>query len=295
MSLHMLSEERLRTGCKQAIEALELWLRRAIEIALVPDFGNDYLNSQINGQYVFKKEVRCRISMRRQKSPEKFPRLMDAALLEDEIYVVCHPTLYNDYFRRFFESSWPHAARDQVRFFLMRLVDPRNSLMHSNPISVRQAEQVLCYSYDAIESIKTHLEELNMGQDYNAPRIVRLADSSGQSFSNSQISRNTTGRGHVNVNESRSGRLRVGDMLSIEAEVDPSFASDRYRIGWVYPNPAPEHQNYEGNRISIELLECHVREDFTVYCQVTSTDQSWHRCGDVDDSVGLTYKILPPL
>lgn len=274
---------------------LELWLRRVIEIALVPDLGQDYLNSQINGNYVFKKEFRRRVSMRRQQSPGRYTRLIDAASLEDEIYVICHPELYKRYFRKFFESSWPHIGRDQVYFFLKRLVDPRNNLMHSNPISIRQAEQVLCYSFDVIESIKSRMEELNMGREYNAPRIVRLWDSNGQSFNDSQISRNKTGRGHVNARELTSARLRAGDKLSIEAEVDPSFPSDRYRIGWVYPNPASEHQNHEGNKITIELLEHHVREDFTVHCTVTSTDQSWHRCGDVDDSVGLTYKILPPV
>ena len=43
MSLHLLPEESLGSGCKLAIEALELWLRRVIDLALVPDFGDDHI------------------------------------------------------------------------------------------------------------------------------------------------------------------------------------------------------------------------------------------------------------
>ena len=295
LSLHLLSEASLRTGCKEAIEALELWLRRVIEIALRPAFGDDYINSQINGQYIFKQELRRRLSMRLEKFPETYARPIDTALLEDEIYIVCHPTLYGEYFREFFEFSYPHSGRDQIRFFLDRIVEPRNRLMHSNPISVRQAEQVICYSYDVIESIKVRIEELNMGREYNAPRIVKLSDSNGSAFHDAQIRRNRTGRGHVQVSDYSPTRLRAGEKLSIEAEIDPSFSPDDYRIGWTYENPAPEHKGHQGRRITIDLRECHVKEDFTVYCNVTSTNQSWHRCGDVDDSVGLTYRVLPPV
>ena len=294
MSLHDLSEARLRTACKEAIEALELWLRRVIEIALRPAFSDDYVNSQTNGQYIFNQELRARLEMRRQESPEKYARPIDAALLEDEIYIVCHQRLYGEYFRSFFEFSYPHSNRDQVRFFLTRLVEPRNRLMHSNPISIRQAEQIICYSYDVIESIKARIEELNMGREYNAPRIIGLSDSNGSAFHDAQIKRNATGRGHVQVSDFTSARIRAGEKLSIETEIDPSFSPDDYRIEWTYSNPAPEQREYQGKRITIDLRECHVKEDFTVYCTVTSTNQSWHRCGDVDDCVGLTYKVLPP-
>ena len=228
------------------------------------------------------------------RSPKTFPRAIDAALLEDEIDIVCHPELYRRYFRPFFKSSYPHSGRDQLRFMLGKLIDPRNCLMHSNPISVRQAEQVICYSYDIIEAIKAHAEELNIGQDYNAPRIIRLSDSNGTVFGDARFGRNTTGRGHVQASEFTSTRLRAGDKLSIEAEIDPSFSPRDYRIEWVYGNPAPAHAGYLGSRITIELREHHVREDFTVYCKVIS-NQSWHRCGDVDDCVSLTYQVLPPL
>ena len=54
LPLHIVSEARLRTACKEAIEALGLWLRRVIEIDLRPAIGDDYVNSQTNGPYIFK-------------------------------------------------------------------------------------------------------------------------------------------------------------------------------------------------------------------------------------------------
>ena len=56
VSLHLLSDSDLRTGCKEAIDALELWLRRIIDIALRPDFGDDYFNATDRGQCLFSKK-----------------------------------------------------------------------------------------------------------------------------------------------------------------------------------------------------------------------------------------------
>ena len=162
---------------------------------------------------------------------------------------------------------------------LEKLVDPRNHLMHANPISVCQAEQVICYSYDVIESIKARVEEMNMGQEYNSPKIIKISDSNGSVFHDAQINRNETRRGVVQVSDNSSMRLRAGEKLSIETEIDPSFSPDDYRVEWTYTNPAPEHIEHQGRRITIDLRECHVREDFAVYCKLIS-NQSWHRCGD---------------
>ena len=293
MSLHRLSEAELRTACKAAIEALEFWLRRVIDIALLPEFGEDYVNARnsANGQYLFKRDLRETISKRVRLDPARYPRHIDAALLEDEIYIVCHRHLYRKFFRPFFVSSYP-LGDDELRFFLGKIAGPRNPLAHSNPISVRQAEQVFCYSHDVIDAIKDHMEKLNMGKDFNAPTIIKLSDSNGSVFYDAQIKRNLTGRGGVNLSEDDSTRLMVGDTLSVEVEVDPSFSPYDYRIEWVYKNQASEHTGPQPSRITIELLESHVGFEFAIYCKVIS-NQSWHRCGDVDDCVSLIYKVLP--
>ena len=264
-----------------------------IDIALRPEFGENYIDAQnrANGQYVFKKAFREELSERVCREPARYPRHIDAALLDDEIYVVCHPELYAKFFKKFFASSYP-LGNDELRFFLERIAVPRNLLAHSNPISVRQAEQVICYSHDAMDAIKDQMETLNMGKDFNAPTVIKIFDSNGSVFYDAQIKRNSTGRGGVNLSEDRSRWLRVGDTLSVEVEVDHSFSPDDYRIEWVYKNQKTEHTVPLGNRITIDILECHVGFEFAIYCKVIS-NRSWHRCGDVDDCVSLIYKVLP--
>ena len=134
-------------------------------------------------------------------------------------------------------------GNDELRYFLSKIASPRNHLAHSNSISVRQAEQILCYTHDVIDAVKNHLEEINMGKEYNAPTVIKITDSLGTIYHAQQIRRNSTGRGLVEVKEDELTWLRVGDTLSIEVEIDPSFASDDYDIGWGYstsvftPNP----------------------------------------------------------
>ena len=293
LSLHRLRDAQLRADCKAAIESLESWLRRVIDIALRPEFGENYINAQnpANCQYVFKKAFREELSERVRREPARYPRHIDAALLDDEIYVVCHPKLYAKFFKTFFASSYPLGS-DELRFFLERIAVPRNLLAHSNPISVRQAEQVICYSHDAMDAIKDYMETLNMGKDFNAPTVIKIFDSNGSVFYDAQIKRNSTGRGGVNLSEDRSHWLRVGDTLSVEVEVDHSFSPYDYRIEWVYKNQKAKHTVPLGNRVTIDILECHVGFEFAIYCKVIS-NRSWHRCGDVDDCVSLIYKVLP--
>ena len=162
------------------------------------------------------------------------------------------------------------------------------------PFRVRQAEHVICYTHDVIDAVKSHIKELNMEKEYNAPTIIKISDSNGSVFHESQIRRNSTGRGHIEIKQDKSTWLRAGDIISIEVEVDPSYASNEYSVLWTYTNPSPEHSGYRASKIAIKILEEHVNEVFTVYCSVIS-NKPWHRCGDVDDCVGLTYKILPPV
>jgi len=79
----------------------------------------------------------------------------------------------------------------------------------------------------------------------------------------------------------------------LEVEVDSSFPRDYYTITWSYRLSHSDHRNYEGNRIVIDIDNTHVKEDFAIYCKVTSNEE-WHRCGDYDDMVALIYKVLPP-
>ena len=292
MPLHRLTDAELRAACRATIETLEIWLRRVIELELRLAFGDNYLHAQnpITGKHLLKKSLREGIQRRLDQPSKGYSRSIDAAMLTDVIYIVCHSDLYDQSFRPYFGSHYPQG-RIELQTFLKRLIEPRNALAHSNPLSVRQAEQVICYSHDVIDAIKERLEVMNMGKDYNAPMIMRITDSRGFVFNDTEIMRNSTGRGQVNLAEDREAWLRVGDTLGIEVEVDPSFSPSDYQIEWIVAME-PQHSIPSGNRLVLNIRKSHINYEFTISCKVIS-NKWWHRCGDVDDAVGITYRVLP--
>lgn len=295
MPLHNLTEVNLRQYCKESVEALEFWLRRVIDITLAPEFGVEYINAKSgpDNQHIIKKSVRDSIQGRASSNPGRYPRLVDAMLLDEEIDIICHPDLYRNFFKEYFENSFP-LGNDQLRNCLRKILEPRNNLAHANPISVRQAEQIICYSHDVIDSIKDRLKEKNLDREYNAPTIIKVSDSRGLVFHDSQIRRNNTGRGGIDLTSEQSAWLRSGDTVGIEAEIDPSFPAEEYNVDWVFPEGVNVQKYNSNRRVVLSLTDANVRVDFTIYCKVVSK-KNWHRCGDVDDCVGITYKVLPQI
>jgi hypothetical protein len=277
------------------VEALEFWLRRVIDITLAPEFGCDYINAKsgTSNQHIIKKSVRDSIQSRAASNPRRYPRMVDAMLLDEEIDIICHPDLYKNFFKEYFEKSFP-LGNEQLRNCLRKILEPRNNLAHANPISVRQAEQVICYSRDIIDSIKDRLREMNLDREYNAPTIIKVYDSRGFVFHDSQIRRNNTGRGNIDLTGDQSTWLRCGDTIAIEVEIDPSFPTEEYSVDWVFPKEVIAQKYHENRRMVLSLKDENVRVDFTIYCKVVS-NKRWHRCGDVDDCVGITYKVLPQI
>lgn len=296
MPFYRLSVNEIRDYCKQAIESLEYWLRRLIDEALNDSYGVNYLDATDEaGDNIINTTIRKSIKTKYDMEPERFSRIIDAAILDDCINIICNPNLFRRHFREAFKTAFPVGdSRDETRIFLKRLIKPRNLLYHANPISVRQAEQVICYSHDIIESLKKYYEELNMVQNYNVPMIIKITDSLGNEIHSTQIRRNNTGRGHYDFTKDQKNFLRPGDSLMLEVEVDSIFPRDNYTITWSYYDFYPEHSNYKGERIVIDIDRRHVREDFVIHCIVTSNEE-WHRCGDCDDAVSLIYKVLPPI
>lgn len=292
MPLHSLTQIEMNNHCRRILESLETWLRRLIHEQLYTNYGNDYINAQrTNGEYILNKKIRQNLNSKLKAQPDQFSRPIDAATLEIEISIVCNPLLFEEFFSTAFATSFPEGCAE-ARTFLNRIVAPRNKLAHANPISVRQAEQVICYSGDIIDSLKHYYEENGMAKHYNVPTIIRVTDSFGGVFNDSKIRRNNTGRGHVNRQEDNSIQLRPGEKLSIEIEVDPVFDPNDYDITWTVAHMDTSQE--VSSKFVIEINEAQVREDFTVYVKVTSK-KTWHRLGDCDDCIGLTYRILPPV
>lgn len=130
-----------------------------------------YIHS--NGDRLIKNEIVKSLQARKANEPHRYPRLIDAVLLDDAINIISNPNLYNKHFHEIFKSAYPDG-REEARTFMKKLIPARNSLSHANPISTRQAEQVICYSNNIIDAIKKYYTLKNMDNEYNVPLILKI-------------------------------------------------------------------------------------------------------------------------
>ncbi len=294
MPLHIHTAESLRSYSRCAIENLEYWLRRLIDDSLRKEYGSEYINAvKPCGDNLINGQIRKSIQDRFDSRPGRYPRLIDAAQLEEEISIICNPALYGQYFEDALKGAFPDGS-EEARTFLSRLKEPRNRLSHANSISIRQAEQVICYTNDAIESLKSFYSAENMNNPYNVPMVIAVSDSFGNTLHAGAIHRNNTGRGRVNFQNSPGSLLYVGDTISLAIEVDPTFEPEGYRIDWTHTNRGgPMIDDQKGLQFSLQIENEHVTNDFVIYCSIKSIGKEWHRLGDCDDSIAVTYRVVP--
>jgi len=284
----------IRSICKKHIESLEHWLRRLIDDKLKPAYGDDYFfyrdekeNNLIPNR--IKQQIEIRIA--NEKNPRRYPRKIDAALLGNVIEIICKPILYKDYFGDALIGAFPQG-REAAKFYLERIMGPRNSLAHANSISSRHAEQVVCYSNDVIESLKAHYAKIGQHQAYNVPLILKVTDSFGNTLMRNQFSDHMGGI-YLNFSKVPSMFLRSGDTLTLELEVDPSFDPESYNLEWSSSkswSPAKDTDL----KVVIPITNKQVGVSFDVICSLIYKND-WHRLDHRDDLLLLKYRVLPPL
>lgn len=277
-----ISTDEMRSIVRHHIETLERWLRRLID---------DVLQAHYDGTLTrlpMRKEVLNKAIERQQKEPGRYPREVDALLFDDLIAIICHSDQYS-HFREALGEAFKNGEHE-ARTYLNRIVEARNPLAHSNDITSHQALRVVCYTTDVIESLKVYYKKINMAQAYNAPSFIRVWDDRGNSLDVAQLSIN----GGPRRSSFKNTVLRPGDVLKLEVQPDESFPESSYSIIWVVNNVSPV-KYVEGRTFSVEIEDKHVNANgFTLTAKITSK-ASWHRYGQVDDSVTLDYSILPPI
>lgn len=282
----------IRSTCKERIEALEHWLRRLIDDLLTKAHGDFFNHVDASGNRLIRKRLVDQIDGRRIAEPGRYPRKIDAVLLEDAIDIICNEQMFKSHFGRPLSLAFPDG-HVEARTFMVRLLSPRNHLSHANAISIRQAEQVICYSNDIIESIKQFYSDQGMQQDFNVPLILKVTDSFGNTYTRSQFSPGHDGGITMQFVERKEFFLRPGDTLSIEIEVDPTFDPTDYQITWSSAKGVDPLPN--GSKVVVPITNRQVGQMFDLQCRVT-TNRDWHRMNmGADDFLFLTYKVLPPL
>jgi len=281
-----LTESQIRSICREKIESLEHWLRRFIDEQLSSAFGDYFSYVDDAGNRLFKKSIVDALEDRCKKEPERYTRKIDAVLLEDAIDIICNPQIYS-LFKVGLESAFPDG-REEARTFMRRVLDPRNRLAHSNPISLHQAEQVVCYCSDITESLKRYYGAMGMQNDYNVPTILRFSDSLGN---HSIIDPSSDRVNWHHFGELPTGRLWPGDTLTVEIEVDPAFAPGEYTVQWGCSAGSVE-PTHGGLKVTVRITTEHIGQSYLLWCDIIS-NKEWHKLSGKDDQLCLYYRVLP--
>ncbi|WP_214510540.1 hypothetical protein [Pseudomonas brassicacearum] len=274
--LSSLPDSEIRSICKQKIESLEHWLRRLIDDTLRPIYGDYFTHEDAAGNRLVKSALAKQVAERQQREPSRYPRKIDAVLIDDAIEILCKPDLYKNHFRDPLLLAFPDG-REEAKTFLNRIQAPRNNLAHANSISARAAEQIICYSNDVIESLREHYKSLNMQQEYDVPLILRVTDSFGQTFTREQIRQTHQGGISLPYTGTAAHSLRPGDILTLEIEVDPAYESGSYTIAW--SSTKQLNGVLDKPKLVLTICEPHVGEKFDVQCRIKS-NRGWHRMGN---------------
>ena len=270
-------------------------MRRVIDITLTAAYCQAYWEPADEAEAssnILNRAIREKVQERINKSPPgRFPRWIDATLIEHQIEILTNTKLYDEHFKAFFALLFPanfSQGREYVKFILGKCAVVRNTIYHTNPVSVRQVEQTICYTNDVIDSIKLNYSTLKMHESYNVPTIVGFDDSRGLRVLDGQIANDTMGKW---IRLPDTYNLRPGDKMKFTVEVDSSFREDEYTIQW---RLGAFDLVGEGASIVIEFRDEHVSESIGLNIEVKS-NKSWHKYRDHDDSLRVSFRILPPI
>ncbi|MDE7404052.1 MAG: hypothetical protein K2M81_02990, partial [Lachnospiraceae bacterium] len=291
--LMKLTETELRDLCRHHIDTFENWSRRIIDEILKKCYSSDYFNFMIStDQPLIKSEIKKRIEQRVKDNPSRYPRKIDAILLEDIEYFLCRDDLYSNQFKVILEPFYSGAW--EVRKVLNRLIPIRNKLSHGNTISIHEAEQCICYTGDFIDVYKQYYIATGKERDYNVPVFLRIKDNLGNDIIREDSSYSWELRFWGKT--APKIQLRSGDSYKLWVEVDSSFDSTFYEISWIV------RQDYKtvikkgtGSVIDFTLNNKNVSyaPEIQIYL---ITKRDWHRFQDVDDIIKINYEqILPPI
>ena len=295
------TEDDMRAVCRKEIETLEHWARRLIHEILTAQYGADYFSYKNNDEPLIRGEITSRVNKMREDNPGRFPRPIDAFFLGDIIYVLCKKPLYDAHFKDALCGAYPHG-NEEVRFFLERVEAIRNKLSHANPISIREAEQVICYCHDVIDSLKAYYKRTGKEKDYNVPLFIRATDSLGNVFLPEKegfpLKLYVDLSKPISVKE-YGVKLRAGENYGISIIVDPAFDPSTYSLEWIVKSGLLG-DNYKKTwkgvtQIDFPVVNKTVGSSFEITCRLT-THKDWHKHNWYDDCFELhVYTVLPPI
>lgn len=296
-----LSESEARDLCRHQLDAMEHWARRLIDETFKKSYADDYFNFKTsNGALLLKKEMRDRIEGRINDDPIRFPRKIDAIVIEDLVYFFCKEDFYRNHFKDVFEPFYSGVS--EVRSVIERISKIRNKISHGNHISQHEIEQCVCYTNDFIDVFREYYKKIGREKEYNVPTFLVAKDCLGNCVVRKESSVNWEIRSWKISPDGKAKvlQLRSGDSYRLELEVDSSFSEDFYEIKWcVYLGISPSDciARGKGKTIEFTVNDEAVSLSPTIFVALT-TKRSWHRSGySKCDDVVYVYldPVLPPI
>jgi hypothetical protein len=253
---------------------------------MVEKYGTNYVSKQLeDGNYLVKSEIRKHIQGMIAKEPTRFHRAVDTLFIDQIIYFLCHPVWYKDLFKPALDYIYPQG-KDEAREYLNRLVPIRNPLSHSNPITMHDVERAICYSHDFVEGLKKYYKGRGEEQVWNVPRIIKITDSFGNVFNNTEDKENPFAIHEV------SQVVRCGDKYSVHVEVDSSFSPNEYDIVWITNSELIDYKDNPNLTYTFSARD--VSANMYIRCRVIS-HKEWHKHKNYDCEVYLHMQVLPPI
>lgn len=277
-------ENEIRNSAKETLESLEHWSRRIINDKFIEKYGRDYFDYKFeNGESLVKNDILRTIADRMKENPKRFPRKIDAILMEDIAYFLCKDNFYKDIYKEILENNF--SGQEEVRNRLTILKDIRNKLYHGNPISYREAEIAICYSHDFIDCYSAYYVKCGKEKEYNVPFFTKVEDSWGRCGyrDESKLEKLTLGF--------EKNKLRPGDVYKVWVEVDANFSEDFYEITWwIHDKKVATGKEFVFRPTidmvsSVQFVDCYLK-----------TKRAWHKYRSHDDWFNIYIgEILPPI
>ncbi len=278
------NETEIRNSAKETLESFEHWSRRIINDKFAEKYGSDYFDYKLeDSNNLIKGEILRNISNRMAENPNRFPRKIDAILMEDIAYFLCKENFYNDFFKEILITGF--SGQDEIKNRLKIIKDIRNKLYHGNSISYREAEQAICYSHDFIDCYKLYYVKEGKEREYNVPFFVKVEDSLGRCSYRDETKLEKLSFPHEKI------KLRPGDEYKIWVEVDGSFPEDFYEITWWMNDKKVATGKEFVFKPTVSMVSSYV----SVYCNL-KTKRAWHKYLTYDDGFNTFIgEILPPI
>lgn len=284
------SIEELRTICRTHIENFERWARIFIHNILTEKLGEDYIHATgKDGNYRIKKDVVKHIDKMMTENPSRFPTPVDALFIEDIVYILCKDDFYRNYFSEYLRVMYPEG-NSELRTFLSRLTPIRNKLSHTNPFSIREAEQCVCYSNDFIECIKNYYAMTGQDKEFNVPTIIRANDSLGNEYIIKEDNFPWVSIEIGNPEREEKQVFYSGEKFSLTLTIDPSFDKNTYTLEWDKSDGVEVVNN--GEQINVTITNKLIGERVILTCKLITTNE-WHRYSEYDQQLLVRFKALP--